>query len=95
MFCIFFHPQMPTIQAHDGIIKINTGFSRQMILETQINIDDRIDQTDRVNKNIFFPAIPNTYDTGKYGNIFQWSGVLHTRNELLKDFLEGQNVYLL
>lgn len=90
LLVIFFHPHKPAIQAHNGIIKINGGFPQQVGLETDIYIYNRIDESNRVNQYIFFPAKPHAGNTGKDGYKFIPGRVLQACDELLVYFRKRQ-----
>ena len=65
-----------------------------MINKTQVDINDRIDQSNGVNKYVFFATKPYTGDTREYGDIFDETGMLHSLNKRLVYFLEGQKMVL-
>ncbi len=82
MLFIFFMPQVPAIEAHDSVIKIYACLSWQMVFETYVDVDNGVDQTNRVHKNIFCPAIPDTGNACKYRNIFQPAGIPQANQKL-------------
>ena len=77
MLLILPAPPDPSIDAHDGIIKIYACFANQSLFKTQVDIKNGIDETDGINKNIFFPAEPYTCYTSKYSNVFYEAGGFH------------------
>ena len=68
ILCIFFGPKYPAIYTHDGIIKIHTGFTQQVIFKTEIYVDNCINQANGVNKNILPATEPYTGDAGYYSD---------------------------
>jgi hypothetical protein len=56
-----------------------------MPLHTQVNINDRIDEPDGINKYVFFFREPYTGYAGKNGYILQQAGLAHAIYELLNN----------
>lgn len=74
-------PPDPSINAHDGVIQVYTCLAYQSLFKTQVDVKYGIDETDRVNKDIFFPAKPYADDPGKNRDIFYWPGAFYAFQE--------------
>ena len=48
------HPIVPSIDTHDGIIEVNSSFTKQIAFETEVNIKDGANQPCWVNPDAFF-----------------------------------------
>ena len=87
---IFFCPEDPAIDTHHRIVKINAGLTKQMTFHAEPDVNDSIDQSNRVHQNIFQAAEPHTCNAGKYGNEFKPACLFHAIDKLLIYFLERQ-----
>lgn len=85
MFLLFisFGPEDPAIEAHDCVIEIHAGFPIKLAFDAQIYIDDGVDEANRVNKDVFLPAEPNTGDAGDHCDEFEPARLLESVNKLL------------
>jgi len=69
---------LPAIDAHDGVIEIDTCLTEQMTFDTKINIECSVDQAGRINPDTLFSAEPNTYNACNYSNEFDGACVNQT-----------------
>src|SRR5436309_2849616 len=74
---ISLRPQDPAVYAHHGVIEVHTRLSDQMPIETQIDVNNGVNQTNRIYQDVFSPAEPNTRNAGNNGDVFQPGGFLH------------------
>ncbi len=48
------HPIVPSIDTHDGIIKVDSSFTKKVAFKTEVNIKDGANQPCWVNPDAFF-----------------------------------------
>jgi len=63
MGCISPGPEDPPVDAHNGVIEVDTGFTIKMALHAQKNVDSSADQSDGINPDIFDAGEPDACDT--------------------------------
>jgi len=63
-----------------------------MKLKTQVDINNGIDESYRVDQDMFLSAEPDTGDTGKHGDVFQSAGLLHSGYKLPVNFIKIHSV---
>jgi hypothetical protein len=83
---VSFRPNDPSINTHDGVIEINRSFPDQLTLNTDIDIDDRVDQPYRVKPDILKPAEINTRYTAEHGEVFIPGSIMDIVKKLPPDF---------
>ena len=67
---IFSYPLIPTIKTHYCIIEIDTCFARKVVLKTEIDINDGVNESEGINSNIFNPAKVDACDACNHRDIF-------------------------
>ena len=70
-------PQDPAVYAHHSIIEVYARLANQMPIKTEIDVNNGVDQTNRVYENVLCPTEPNACNAGNDSNVFQPGGLLH------------------
>ena len=84
LFIVFFKPHHPPDDTHDGVIQVDGCFAKQVTLYADENINDGVDQPNRVNQDILGPRVPYTGDTREYSQVFIPGGMGHVGYKLLQ-----------
>lgn len=63
LLLIPFCPQNPAVNAHNGVIQIYTCFAKQTSFKTEIDVKNGVNESRRINPNIFLPGKPNAYNS--------------------------------
>ena len=89
MLLIFSRPQYPSINTHYRVIKIYSGFTQQVAFKTEPDVNNSIDEANRVDPDAFPTTKPNTCYTGKYCDAFKPRRLLEAVNKLINKILQG------
>jgi hypothetical protein len=84
---IFPGPDDPSINADNGIIKINAGLSKKVRFETQVDVDNCIDKSDGINKYVFLAGKPDAGNTRNHGNVFKQGCIPQVIKKLPDEFV--------
>ena len=81
---VFLRPDDPTVDADDGIVQVDTGFTEEMGFQAEPDIDDGIDKTDRIKEDVFLFRQPDAGDPGEDGQVFERGGMNDAFKELFQ-----------
>ena len=92
LLLIFFCPQHPAVNAHDGVVEVHACFAIEVAIYADENVNDGIDEANRVYQYVLNSTEPNACNTGKYSNVFPYRGMPHALYELAENILHLANL---